>query len=79
MELKITSTEGLHALLASRIVQLASKYDATIRIAYEDQTIDARSILGLVSLAVPKGENIKVIAEGEEAQLALDELKKIIR
>ncbi len=78
MEIKINSTEGLHALLASRIVQLASKYDADIRIEYEDTTIDARSILGLVSLAVPKGENIKVIATGTEAEQALNELKKVL-
>ncbi|MEC9485608.1 MAG: HPr family phosphocarrier protein [Candidatus Izemoplasma sp.] len=78
MEIKINSTEGLHALLASRIVQLASKYDADIRIEYEDTTIDARSILGLVSLAVPKGENIRVIATGTEAEVALNELKKIL-
>jgi phosphocarrier protein len=78
MEIIVKSTQGLHALLASRIVQLASKYDALITIQYEDKVIDAKSILGLVSLAVPKGENIKVKVEGEEAEAAMTDLKKIL-
>ena len=78
MELKINSTAGLHALLASRIVQCSSKYDAKIELIYEDKKIDAKSILGLVSLAVPKGDNITLVAEGPEADQALKELRKII-
>jgi len=78
MDLKIKSTAGLHALLASRIVQCSSKYDAKIEIIYEDKTVDAKSILGLVSLAVPKGDNIKIVAAGPEAELAINDLRKII-
>lgn len=77
-EITIQSTAGLHATLASKVVQLSSKYDAEIRIEYTDKIVDAKSILGLMSLAVPKGDNIKVVAEGPDAEQALNEIKKIL-
>jgi phosphocarrier protein len=77
-EITIISTAGLHATLASKVVQLSSKYDADIRIEYVDKIVDAKSILGLMSLAVPKGDNIKVVAEGTDAEKALNEIKKIL-
>ena len=77
-EITIESTSGLHATLASKVVQLSSKYDADIRIEYTDKIVDAKSILGLMSLAVPKGDNVKVVAEGPDAEQALNEIKKIL-
>jgi phosphocarrier protein len=77
-ELRIKSTTGLHASLAAKVVQLSSKYDANVKIQYTDMTVDAKSILGLMSLAVPKGENIIVIAEGNDSEKALNDLKKIL-
>ena len=77
-KVKVTSTQGLHAILASKVVQLSSKYDAEINIIYDDKVIDARSILGLMSLAVPAGDNIVVKAVGVEAEKAIKEIKKIL-
>lgn len=77
-EITIKSTSGLHAMLASKVVQLSSKYDADVRIEYTDKVVDAKSILGLMSLAVPKGDNVKVVAEGPDAEQALNEIKKIL-
>ena len=77
-EITITNTEGLHAALASKIVQVSKKYDASVVIEYTDKVVDAKSILGLMSLAVPQGENIKVITEGNDAEKALKDIKKIL-
>ena len=77
-EITINSTAGLHASLASKVVQLSSKYDAEITIEYTDKIVDAKSILGLMSLAVPKGDNIKVVAVGSDAEIALNDIKKIL-
>lgn len=77
-EITVSSTAGLHASLASKVVQLSSKYDADITIEYTDKIVDAKSILGLMSLAVPKGDNIKVVATGKDAEKALNEIKKIL-
>ena len=78
IELTLNSTAGLHASLASKIVQISSKYDATVELEYHDQVVDAKSILGLMSLAIPNGENVKIIASGKEAEKALKDLKKIL-
>jgi len=74
----IKSTAGLHAELAAKIVQTASKYDVDIRLVYAHVTIDAKSILGLMSLAVPQGENVKLVAVGEKAALAIAAIEKIL-
>ncbi len=74
----IKSTAGLHAQLAAKIVQTASKYDVDIRLEYAHVTIDAKSILGLMSLAVPAGENVKLVATGTQAQKAIDAIESIL-
>ncbi len=77
-EITLSNTEGLHASLASKVVQLSSKYNAEVRIEYVDKIVDAKSILGLMSLAVPKGDNVRIVAEGEDAEKALNDIKKIL-
>jgi phosphocarrier protein HPr len=74
----IKSTAGLHAELAAKIVHAASKYDVDIRLVYAHVTIDAKSILGLMSLAVPHGENVKLVAVGDKAQEAIRDIEKIL-
>ncbi|PKL00547.1 MAG: HPr family phosphocarrier protein [Tenericutes bacterium HGW-Tenericutes-1] len=74
----IKSTAGLHAQIAAKMVQTASKYDVDIRLVYANVTIDAKSILGLMSLAVPAGENVKLIAIGDKAEKAIADIEKIL-
>lgn len=74
----IKSTAGLHAQLAAKIVQVASKYDVDVRLVYSDKIIDAKSILGLMSLAVPQGENVKLIASGDKANEAISDIEKVL-
>lgn len=74
----IKSTEGLHAQLAYKLVQISNRYDVDVHLAYEHVTIDAKSILGLMSLAVPYGKNVKVVADGEDADKAIQEIEKLL-
>ena len=74
----IKSTKGLHAQLANKLVQVSNKYDVDIYLQYENVKIDAKSILGLMSLAVPHGENVKVVADGKDSEIAISEIEKII-
>lgn len=75
----LESTTGLHATLASKIVALAAKFDAHVEIEYENQVIDAKSILGLLSLAIPYGENLRIITSGNQAEEAMTELQKLLQ
>ena len=77
-EVILQSTKGLHASLASKIVQLSHQFDATIQIHYADQIVDAKSILGLISLAIPYGENVSIITDGADAEEALQALRKLL-
>lgn len=77
-EIMIQSTAGLHAALASKVVHAASRFDAEIRLVYADKVVDAKSILGLMSLAIPSGENVVLIAEGPEADQVITDIEKIL-
>lgn len=77
-EIMIQSTAGLHAALASKVVHAASRFDADIRLIYADKVVDAKSILGLMSLAIPSGENVVLIAEGPEADQVITDIEKIL-
>ena len=74
----LQNTVGLHASLAAKLVQTASMYDVEVRLVYEDKTVDAKSILGLMSLAIPSGKNVRIIAEGKDAEQALKSIEKIL-
>ncbi len=74
----VKSTVGLHASLAAKVVQAASKYDVEINLIYEDKVVDVKSILGLMSLAVPSGENVKIVANGDQAEQAIDDIAEIL-
>lgn len=74
----VKSTVGLHASLAAKVVQAASKYSVDINLHYGDKVIDVKSILGLMSLAVPCGENITIEANGEQAEAAIAEIASIL-
>ncbi|MFK5883317.1 MAG: HPr family phosphocarrier protein [Candidatus Izemoplasma sp.] len=77
-EILIKNTVGLHASLAAKVVQAASKFKVEITLDYNGKIIDAKSILGLMSLAIPSGENVKLIATGEDAEKAILEIEKIL-
>ena len=80
MEKKIVikSTVGLHASLAAKVVQSASKFDVDIKLHYKDKVVDVKSILGLMSLAIPSGENVVLVATGDQAQVAIEQIEKIL-
>ncbi len=77
-EMMINTTQGLHAALASEIVQTATRFDGELRLIYEDKIVDAKSILSLISLAVPSGEHVTVVAEGNDADKIIKEIERII-
>lgn len=80
MEKKILvkSTVGLHASLAAKVVQAASKYSVDINLVYHDKVVDVKSILGLMSLAIPQGENVTIVASGDQAEKAIDDIAELL-
>ena len=74
----VKSTVGLHASLAAKVVQAASKYSVDINLIYKDKTIDVKSILGLMSLAIPSGENVIIEANGNQAEAAIADIERVL-
>ena len=74
----VKSTVGLHASLAAEIVKAASKYMVDVKVHFKDKTIDVKSILGLMSLAVPSGENLIIEATGDQALEAIADIASIL-
>lgn len=77
-EIVVKSTVGLHASIAAKVVQAASKYDVDINLHYHNKVIDVKSILGLMSLAIPSGENVIIKANGPDAEAAINDIASIL-
>lgn len=74
----ITNKTGLHARPAAQFVQKAGKFDSKIEIIFEEKEVNAKSIMGVMSLGVGKGNEIVVRAEGDDASEAVKELVDFI-
>jgi phosphocarrier protein len=75
---EIVNQRGLHARASAKFVRLASGFDAEVRVSKDRQTVDARSIMGLMMLAAGPGCCIDIEAEGDEAQAAIDALSALV-
>ena len=70
----VGSQSGLHARPAKLFVQAAAKQPVKVTITAGDRTVDARSMLGVLSLGVNTGGTVTLAADGEGADAALDAL-----
>lgn len=75
---EIINERGLHARASAKFVKVASGFDAEVTVSREGQTVDARSIMGLMMLAAGIGSTIDIAAEGPEAEAALDALGVLV-
>ena len=74
----ICNARGLHARASAKFVKLASTFDAEVTVSRDGTTVDARSIMGLMMLAAGPGCQIEIVAEGPEAQPAVDALVELV-
>ncbi len=57
-KLDVINKLGLHARAAAKVVSVASRYDSSILVLHKNQTIDAKSIMGLLMLGAAKGSSV---------------------
>lgn len=74
----ILNEEGMHARPAGAFVKVANEFKSTIEVKANDMTKNGKSIMGLMSLGLSKDSEITVMANGEDAQAALDKLGFLI-
>ncbi len=74
----VKNPNGLHARPAALFVQIASKYDASVRLEKDGEVVDGKSIIAILSLGINKGSEVKLIVEGKDAKEAFLDLKKFL-
>ncbi len=77
-KIKIKNPQGLHARPASIFVKIANKYDSEIAVKKGRQTVNGKSIMGLMMLAANKGTTITVEVNGADAKTAAEELERFL-
>ena len=77
-ELVVKNKTGLHARPAAIFVQIANKYDSDIMIIKDEQEVNGKSIMGILMLAAEKGSKIMIVANGDDAEKAVEELSEVL-
>lgn len=77
-EVIIKNKTGLHARPAAVFVQIANKFDSEITIIKDDQKINGKSIMGILMLAAEKGAKVTIVADGDDAEKAIEELGRTL-
>jgi phosphocarrier protein HPr len=76
--MKIVNEKGLHARASAKFVQTVEKFDATVRVSRNDESVGGDSIMGLMMLAAGIGTSITVMATGVEAQEVIAALDALV-
>ena len=69
--IRITNKRGLHARASAKIVEAAARFQSEIVVTKDGQSVNARSIMGLMMLAASMGTEIEVTADGPDAAEAM--------
>ena len=77
--IEIKLPRGLEARPVAELVQLASKYDSTVHIEAQSKKVNAKSIMGMMTLNLNTGEEVTVIAEGSDEETAVADLEKFLQ
>ena len=77
-EVVITNANGLHARPATFFIQKANCYKSSIFVEKDDRKVNAKSLLGVLSLGIAKGMTIKILAEGQDEDEAVNGLVALI-
>ncbi|MDD4201979.1 MAG: HPr family phosphocarrier protein [Candidatus Omnitrophica bacterium] len=73
-EVTIQNKTGLHARPAALFVQIANKYDSEITVEKDGESVNGKSIMGILMLAAEKGSVVTIKAYGSDARQAVEEL-----
>ncbi len=74
----IEGQEDTNVKPVAMLVQVASQYDSTIYLEYESKRVNAKSIMGMMTLALSKGKDIVVEADGSDEAEAITEIEEYL-
>ena len=77
-ELVISNRKGIHARPAAMFVKVANKFEADIFVEKDGETVNGKSIMGLLMLAAGPGSKIRIRADGSDCLKAIEEIEKLL-
>ena len=77
-DVTVKNQVGLHARPATFFIQRANDYKASIWVEKDERKVNAKSLLGVLSLGITRGTTIKIIADGQDENEAVDGLVELI-
>ena len=77
-EVVINNQVGLHARPATFFIQKANEFKSSIWIEKDDRRVNAKSLLGVLSLGIGKGTAVKILADGVDESAAIATLSELI-
>ena len=76
--IEIKLAKGLEARPLALLVQVASQYESSIYVECDDKKVNAKSIMGMMSLVLPEGKVINVIANGKDEEKAIENIESYL-
>ena len=77
-EVLVQNQVGLHARPATYFIQKANEFKSGIWVEKEERRVNAKSLLGVLSLGIVGGTNIRIIADGSDEELAVNGLVALV-
>ena len=77
-EVEVQNQVGLHARPATFFIQKANEYKSNIWVENDNRRVNAKSLLGVLSLGIVGGTTIKIIADGNDEAAAVDGLVQLV-
>jgi phosphocarrier protein HPr len=78
-ELVVANKLGIHARPAAMFVKTANQFDCEVFVEKDGETVNGKSIMGLMMLAAGPGSKIRVQADGEDAARAVTEIEALLK
>lgn len=75
----IIDEAGIHARPSTALVSAITPFKSDVKLEYKERQVNLKSIMGVMSLGIPKGANIKVIATGDDESQAIESIDEVMK
>jgi phosphocarrier protein len=77
-KIQIRNSQGLHARPASIFVRIANKFESEVLVKKDDEVVNGKSIMGLLTLAANQGSVLEIEVSGSDAEAAMQALEQFL-
>ena len=77
-KIQIKNSQGLHARPASMFVKIANRFESDVTVRKDGESVNGKSIMGLMTLAASEGSSIEIEVSGSDAEKAMEALEQFL-